>query len=628
MTTVDSSSPVTTETTPEIVIGSGSVPIVPVVSTTPPSVLFVPPIEGSEALVPIRTDVVPIAASQLDKRDLRAIVAQTLGIVDDDAWRIIDTDNDLVMVHYELPRADLANFGWLRGVVVDIKKGIKVADSYGSTPTAVAEAIIPDAQGNITFTEAVSGVVHSVPVNQSIIKYGLEGVMIRVFKWGNKVYFVSHRRFDISRSRWGNSLPFLTIYNTRGGPAGSQLYSEAEQYSPYIHYFMVSHPKILHVTKDQVGGGFIYYLGYRQMWSLDPAQSPFRMTDEQGNPLLTPGQSLDDWQKDPRPVAGWVSHQVYFPANLRSTVPTFEEEAALAAAGQSPGIILPPNLTVPQANTLLRYGYQTYDDPNADLQIEPRLRTGEFVMLYKPDGTLLRIESPSYYWRARITDDNPNRANQFYYLTTAATRIQPVYTEANQARLRFELERFRQVYPPMTPYAIKSIKAQLQNGPILVWDTRHDGNPHYEEISTVNDRIYNIWAALFMASPPNRQDEVVELYERYYRERGQLIRWIIELSQLEQRSSSIQIDNSDEYNPRLQSIIDRAQRSATTNSSHQSRNPQKLSYNQLFQQAVSELVQREPGNILYTLVKEMKHAQRLAAEMAVREATAEEIATV
>ncbi len=546
----------------------------------------------------LETVLTPVVAKP-DPKVVKEIVSEVLKIPNNDSWEIVDTDENLVMIHYVHDFADLKKYGKLRGVVVDIKNRIQVANSYGYTPTTVGDSLIPNDENELVLVDQ-SNLTHYIDLNDTnlSIKYGLEGVLIRVFKWNNKVYYSSHRRFDISRSRWGDSLPFLTIYGMLGGPKGKELFSEDEMFSPYVHFFLAEHPGLLHVTKNQVGTGFLYHLGYRMMWSINPTNSPFRTTDQNKTPRLGSGQTIKSWSQDKRPNVGFVSSTVYIP-KTRSTFPTFQEFEERVKSGASPEIISLPNLTPQQANTLLRYGY--YKQHN-DTKTDFRLRTGEFVVIYKSDGTLLRVESSAYRWRASTTDDNPNRRHRFYQLTDAAIKLYPDH-----------LEYFRKLFPPMNIYEIEDIEKILLKGPILLWNKLgierdrgldNNQNPNrFNELITLEQRIYNVWACLMMASPVNRQTDVVKYYQEYFTDQILVIDWITKL-QKEGYPEGIEEPES-----KLVTIIERVR--AQTRNVISRRNPRdtKLNYDQIFKKQLTFRIKLEPGHVRYRLTVLMKKSQ-------------------
>ncbi len=500
----------------------------------------------------------------------REIAAEVLGIPADKNWEIVDSTADLVMLHYT-DRADPNKYGYIRGIVISIKWKIVVANSYGYTPTAVANHLLVDENGNIVIQDTEKR-WHHISLNNTDIKYGLEGVMIRVFQWGGRVYYVSHRKFDLSNSRWGDSMPFKQIYDSLGGPKDDELFSPEERSSPFVYFFLAEHIGLLHVTKNKVLRGFLYYLGYRMM-----------------NTLIYSG-STNAGEK--RTVCPPVLPR------MRNCLPTIEEEATMNFNNERPCPIQLANLTVGQSNTLLRFGYLNYRTINDDLVIDPRLRTGEFIVLYKPDGTLLRVESPAYYWRAKISNDNPNRAHRFYQLLDWA-KIQPYGDKEGRKRWVADLYRFRQTFPPMCPYPTDEIENMLKKGPIYIWDTRgisrrEDSNHYYLcEIASFKQRLYNIWACLLLASPYNRQLEVVKLYQRFFIDRDRLIEWATAKQQDISGQNSEEVDNPLLiYSKRLREIIAMA--------SGGNKDKAGLKDN------MHRLLIQEYGESLYRLVKEMK----------------------
>nr|QBK91227.1 MAG: RNA ligase with polynucleotide kinase domain [Pithovirus LCPAC202] len=527
--------------------------------------------------------------------NIRSIVTKVLKIPNDGSWEIVNSDGYLVMIHYVNDYADLTISGKLRGVVVDVKRRIRVADSYGYTPTAVYDALIPNNENQLVLVDR-AGLTHCINKNDQI-KHGLEGVLIRVFKWEGKVYYSSHRRFDISKSRWGDSLPFFTIYGMLGGPDGSELFPENEMFSRTVHFFLAEHPGLLHVTKSQVGTGVLYHLGYRTMWSIDPVDSPFKTTDEDGNPRLSPDQTKESWLRDERINLGFVSSVVYVP-KTRPTIPNFIESEERIKSNSPPEIVSLPNISYAKANTLLRYGYYK---PSDDEHVDSRLRTGEFIVIYKSDGTLLRVESTAYRWRANTTDDNPNRRHRFYQLTDAATRLYPDH-----------VGRFRSLFPPMNIYRIDDVKKMLSETPIILWnrlrietapkaDLTNDSD-RLNEIKTFEQRVYNIWASLLMASPVNRQSEVVDYYKDYFNDRARLIYWIAKLQK------EGYPEGEEDPDPKLVTIIRkvRVQTQNVLSRRTAKDGKRKLNYDEIFEQELTLRIKLEPGRDHYRLVVLMK----------------------
>lgn len=498
----------------------------------------------------------------------KTTVATLLNIPLNDNWDIVDIDDSLLMIHYS-DDADMAEYGHIRGIVIDVKLKVIVADSYGYTPTAVTDALWSDKNGNITLKDN-DGNTHQFKQSGAMFRHGLEGVMIRVFKWQGKTYLSSHRRFDLSRSKWGDSLAFKQIYLDLGGP--TTMFGESEQYSPYVHFFLAEHTSLLHVTKNQVNNGFLYYLGYRCMWDSCPTDKcPFKTTHIDGS-IINPSV----WHNDPRPNAGYIHSQPRPPLNMRNTLPTLKEEINMVTNNLTQPCIQLGTLSVPQANTALRYGYMV---PSADEHIDYRLRTGEFVVLYKKDGTLLRIESKAYNWRARVSNDNPNRSHQWYTLLKFAKN-----SNATE---------FRKMFPPMRQYNINAIKDVLKQGPIFIWNNEGLSKDSFETIKTFHQRLYNVWACLLVASPYNRQIGIVNFYDDYFINNESFIKWSYKYRQEILLQKPEEVDNHLLiYSDRLRDVIARASNAKS------------------FKIKMRQILKDEFGESLYRLIREMKRHKR------------------
>src|SRR5579872_1446539 len=136
------------------------------------------------------------------ENDLKARVASILGIVESPAWRIIDQvpEDNLVLAHYD-SEANLNQWGFLRGYIVDVKEGVVVCGSYGYSPTITVSHLDPTEDGTLTLRDDF-GNAYVFPQGRYQLKRGFEGVILRVFKYRGKVYHASHRKINPVRSRW------------------------------------------------------------------------------------------------------------------------------------------------------------------------------------------------------------------------------------------------------------------------------------------------------------------------------------------------------------------------------------------------------------------------------------------
>jgi hypothetical protein len=453
-----------------------------------------------------------------DLIERKRIVGEILKLPITQDWKITDHSGNLCMVHFH-DQADPTIYGYVRGVVIDVKHRVVVADSYGYTPTVVSDCLQVDTTGYVQLKDT-DGKIHEVNLKTTPIHPGIEGMLIRVFRWEGRTYYASQRRFELSKSFWGDSPMFLDLYNSLGGP--TDLFDEREKFSPFVHFFMIEHNSLLHVSKKPVGDGRLYYVGFRSMWQhMKIGEHPFKFSNLDGSPARLQGEetwTVESWKADPRPDAGYVNIYPTIPKSTRTSIPFKSENGNR--------IIVVNDLQISEANSILRHGYLKFDHiPSSG--IDYRLGTGEFIVLYLPNGTLLRVESKAYSWRAYITDDNPNRGYQFYRLINYA-HIKPQNGHHDRARWEEEMKQFRCLFPYMKHYDIKSVRAQLKQGPIYIWNDKPDisNRSTTPNLRRFQDRLHNIWACLLVASPHSRQLEIVDMFDNYFTNLTKLVNWI------------------------------------------------------------------------------------------------------
>ena len=502
--------------------------------------------------------------------DAKAIVGSVLGIEDSAAWDIISSDPDfhLFMAHHK-PEANLTEHGQIRGVVIDTQAKAVVAKSYGYTPTVHLDSLEVNA-GTLNLVDE-TGTSHSIPLNLASITTGFEGTLISVFKHGGIVRRVTRKRLDPGRSRWGNSKPFIEMYWDLGGPTDEDLFHPHTDYSPWCHNFIIVHPQVQIVSKDNVGPGYLVYLGPKQLWTLDRDECPYKQLDL--NNELFEGVSQEVWDADSRPSAGWIDDTLMLPA-----------------IGQ--GIVNPPDLTLAEANKHLRFGF--YDSFDGWETMDQRMLPGEFLVISWGEDKehSIRIESTSYQWRMAMRDNNPNLLHQFFKLVTSS------YLRYN---LPEEKERYNHHFPDFTPYDEESIIGQITNdGPYVVWP--QDPEFHQSEhLMTKESRMFNIWLAFLNVVPIQAQLEVSQYLGYLYKSRGALISWLRHLE------SKNQLDHTT-LSKRTINIIETARNYSTQKISSGSNigyNGKKLGKKALTRQNIKNLVMKERGDSLYKLIREM-----------------------
>lgn len=525
--------------------------------------------------------------------DTRKIVSSVLGVENSAAWEIVSSDPEhhLYMVHHK-PEANLADYGQIRGIVVDTEAQTIVCESYGYTPTIVSDSIRPAEEGGMIQLTDELGTVHQVNPDRSIFKIGFEGTLINVFKHDGKVYRSTRKRLNPSKSRWGNSETFMNMYWDLGGPTDNELFNPESDYSPYCHTFIIVHPDVLVVSKDNIGRGYLVYLGPKQMWSLEYSDCPYKQTQEDGS--LYEGVTPEEFEADPRPNAGWIDGEIYLPETVTSLTPD-------GSMNRNP-IFAPNDLSLEDANRHLMFGfYNPFTDYD---KLDRRMLPGEFVIVHNIDETgattgMLRVESTSYSWRAGMRDNNPNLLHRFFQLVNGS------YIRYDTAEGR---RRYDSLYPTFTPYDSQSIKNQLATvGPYIVWPQ----NTSYHDPSNLmskESRMYNIWIAFLNSVPLHRQGEVSVYLDTLYKKRGELIRW---LRMVENREYLDPV----EYSRRVINIVQAARsfaRERVERGQDRGRDGRRLSLKQITKANIRNLVMKEEGSSLYRLVREMENWKREA----------------
>lgn len=335
-------------------------------------------------------------------------IAKLLDIPVSGEWDIYDQDekSGIFLIHYNVNEGTyMVPYGNLKGTVVDLNEKRIICQSFGYTPTATLDKLEYDSFGNIKVVDDF-GNFYQIAKDTFKLRRSFEGVVIRVFKYGGETYFATHKCLHPTRSRWGSSEAFLTMYEKLGGPNASDLFDSTETESPYCYIFLIVHPDLLVGSQENVGSGYIVHLETRKMlWSTGGTERKLNVS----NTL---------------PVTKGVLYQ-------------------------------PPFLTLDEANNVLRYG--TYLETERK-SFDDRLGIGESVML-ATDKIMIKINSPSYAWRTNLRDNNPNLKHRFFLLSNSAR-----LDTTNKA----SLENFRGRYPLVVVPDIQTVRDNLNKGIIEI----------------------------------------------------------------------------------------------------------------------------------------------------------------
>lgn len=424
--------------------------------------------------------------------DIKKQIAEILGYTGSDfmgttwpEWEIVDSDpeNNLYLIHY-IPQLYMTKYKMLRGIVVDLKAKIIVARSFDYAPTIVSDALKLEDDGYYHLLDTL-GLEYRVKGTAGTFKIGYDGTLMRVFKHNGKVYHSTHRRLNTGRSRWGKSMPFEEMYYYLGGPKDEELFSPESKYSPYCHTFIMVHPDVLNVTKENVGGGFLVYLGSKKLWSVLPDECPYQMDTE-----------------------GTIDTTLRVPKVLERLPPNYSRER------DGPVIIQPQEISLSEANNHLKWGFYPPDPHIKD----PRLTPGEFIMIYQHDEQgeitdMYRINSTAYDWRLTMRGNDPNLLHRFYALNIG--NLLTLETAEGW-------ENYTKHYPLLRPYTHEWIKRMVKDHPIIAWHEESDG----EWITDRDAAFYNIWMGYLLAVPIDKQASVLPMYQDFVHNRGRIIKWL------------------------------------------------------------------------------------------------------
>lgn len=488
------------------------------------------------------------------------IVSEVIGLPVNGNWEILDETDGLALVHYR-EDANMTTYGHLRGVLIDLRERRVIADSFGYTPTVVASTLT-HIDGTMSLVD-VKDVVHEFPEGETFVKRAFEGVVIRVIRHNGNVYRITHRKIKPTRSRWGNSPFFMDMYVAAGGPTDEQLFDMTKKNSTSCYIFLVVHPALLVGTMQKVEQPYIVHLATHEL-----------------------NQDFEDT------APGLAKFDESGPENLGAT-------SQITGTVTTSFIHTPQVLSLHEANYHLKYGY--YDE--FEVQDERQL-TGEGCIVYRViDGEIVdivKVHSPSYDWRHEMRGCNPNVAHQFYSL------VGTTYRDVKDDRDWNEMCKYLIPLPLFDQLSIREFFNQ--NKMILTFPGALGDRSNY---TTREQRLHLLWMNYLLSLPISVQAEGLELLDRFTRERDELVAWI---QLLEKKHRDIlSVETSD----RVKSIIISSRKLAHTQNSKGNNRSQKgavLSIGILIKKTIRNLLYKEYGTSLYSLISTMKKTK--AAEAA------------
>lgn len=473
-------------------------------------------------------------------------VCSILGLTSVKGWSIVDTSDDLALVHYS-DSEDPYQYGHLRGVLVDTEAGAIVSDSFGYTPSAVYHCL-PEIIGD---SEKVIGIfdenqiLHKFDVDKMSIKRAFEGVVLRCLWHKGKFYQITHKKINSQRSRWGSAKTFIQMYQEAGGPTAEQLFDTTKPFSSTVYSFIVVDTPLLVATKQIVNKPYIVFVESKDFDLKRPVDEV-----AQGNPISTVSE-------------------------ITSTV-------------DQPFIHAPKELTIKEANEFLQGGYHGFHN-----HFDIRQCLGESVILCQEiDGKkqAVKINHPSFDWRVRMRGNNPNVVNQFYHL------LGSVYSDLDKDSF-FRLLSYYIPFPLYDKEALKKIHENYPHTHLSIANTiSHENYP------TRDDRIQLLWVNYWFSLPYTNQLEALNIFDNFKKDRSAVCKWITNI-----HKTTPNLDSTD-FSPRIKTIIKfcRTSSAEVVRKQNYTKIGQHLSLDKLIQDKIRNLIYKEDGKSLYFLIRTMK----------------------
>jgi len=507
--------------------------------------------------IPTKTEVVvPFVFDAAYKGDaLTRRCAEIIGMTDLTGWSVIDTYENLALVHYN-PKTDFQKFGRIRGLLLDTESGDIIADSFGYTPIAIYDEINSiDDQVSITDVEGIS---HKFLLTDPdvYVKRVFEGVVIRVIWYNSKMYRITHKKINPVRSKWGSSKKFLSIYDEAKGPTAEQLFDTSKPYSSTCYHFLAVDNSLLVATRQKVNAPYLVYIE-RQEVVLQKPESDIAMG-----------------------------------------VPTFPLIDEIKGTVNESGIYNPKQLNINQVNRYLKNGYYgKFDIP------DKRQLTGESVIIYRKVDELIvdvvKINSTSYEWRSNLRGGNHNVAHQFY------SKLNMVYKDIEE---EFQWKRLQSNLVLFPLYSIDALKSLYEEGKgILFLPVDEDFKPEKETYKTRKARIHLFWINYVLALPISHQKDALELLENLIINRDKLINW---LSTLEENGKHISEPEHSEYVVRIINSARKEAKKSVEEGTNVNQKGKVLKQKEMTKRKIYELINKERGPSLYAMINEMKNPDK------------------
>ena len=410
--------------------------------------------------------------------DIRTKVAKILSIDEDPSWTI-ETSENLCLVSSK--KEMTPRYPDLRGLVVDLNAKQVVVPCFGritSVLTPMMHFVLTPMMhfdnGKMCFDDADGNQI-ILEQNNMRFSYGFEGPVLRIYKNAGKLYCSTNRRLDCTKSRWGTKKTFLEMFKELGGEEiFEKAFPSSKNYSSHFLTFIVVHPDMLLCTKQNVGSGYLVFLGASPCFTKESCPYP---TEEV------------DWE-------------TYGANKSRYDAPFIVTDMFESAIGSKlPYCPSPLSLDDVNRHLLLGYGNKYANDI--------RTGSGEFVIAYVKDPSsereqLYRFVSPSYDHRSRMRNEDPNLLHQFYCLSSEA------YLNDAEYEMKY----------PWLEYE-ENKKTEAEDGQIMFWNRgKRAVAPDWQK------KFRNLWKHFVLAVPLHRQREVFGYYKQFFLNRDILCDWL------------------------------------------------------------------------------------------------------
>lgn len=427
--------------------------------------------------------------------DLYPIVSDVIGLPITNDWEIVDYNpqDQTCMVHYTID-AD-KRFNKLRGTVVDLKAKTVIAESHPRITQIVEDKILLN-QYQQWFTKDINGnpLCFNFSYGNLELRPAFDGAIIRVIWHQGKMKMSVHHRLDANKANWGGSQTFGEMYRQLNGPIAEELFDTEKKFSPYCHIFIIAHPSLIYLSKQNVGPGYLVYLGHRSVFP-NNMNCPF------------PYDEVDFDLKVPK------------------------YETSLPAVIEKPILVKDPLFNVKLANDFLKDGY--YGGSSKSIKDE-RLMLGESVMLYRRGRNgevegLYQISSTAYNWRDEMRGGDPNAFHRLCCLSEyAKTR------EKKNGKHLCDLKTYTEYFPMVSKWDLDQVQNEMAGNPIMVWP---DSTKTYK-LSSWQDRFDNIVVCFLMSVPFVQQQKIFDAYNEYKRRTQKSIEHLLNAEKDEELNES------------------------------------------------------------------------------------------